>query len=92
MSSCLPVERSILSCLAASDTPSSLEIKHRIDSPLHQNAKAIPNKNLLQARKGAYKPAYKQNRKFTPNESQGLQCPIGAYKAIQLTVIDFEYF
>jgi len=47
-----------------------LEIKHRIDSPLPQNAKPLLNKDLLQAGNGAYKPAYKQNRKVTPNEAK----------------------
>ena len=47
-------------------------IKHRFDSPLHQNAKPLPNSDLPQAGNGAYKPAYKQNRKVTSNEAQKL--------------------
>jgi len=47
-----------------------LEIKHRIDSPLPQNAKPPLNRDLPQAGNGAYKPAYKQNRKVTANEAQ----------------------
>ena len=45
------------------DTANSLEIKHRIDSPLPQNAKPLLNKDLPQAGNGAYKPAYKQTEK-----------------------------
>jgi hypothetical protein len=45
-------------------------VKHRIDSPLHQNAKPLLNKDLSQAGNSAYKPAYKQNRKITLNEAQ----------------------
>jgi hypothetical protein len=52
------------------DTPSSLEIMHRIDSPLPQNVKPLLNKDLPQAGNGDYKPAYKQYRKVTPNETQ----------------------
>ncbi len=37
---------------------------------MHENAKSILNKNLLKAGNGAYKSAYKQNRKITPNEGQ----------------------
>ena len=55
------------------DTANSLEIKHRIDSPLPQNAKPPLNKDLPQAGNGAYKPAYKQNRKVTSNEAQEIQ-------------------
>ncbi len=54
------------------DTANSLEIKHRIDSPLPQNAKPLPNSDLPQATNDAYKPAYKQNRKITSNEVQKL--------------------
>jgi len=40
---------------------------------VHQNAKPLVNKDLQQAGSGAYKPAYKQNRKITPNEAQSIE-------------------
>ena len=43
---------------------------HRIDSPLHQNAKPLPNSDLLQATNNAYKVAYKQYQKVAANEVQ----------------------
>jgi hypothetical protein len=35
---------------------------------VHKNGKPLLNKDLPQAEKGAYKPAYKKNRKIAPNE------------------------
>ena len=42
----------------------------RIDSPMHKNAKSLPNRDLLPARNGAYKSAYKQNRKNAIDEAK----------------------
>jgi len=60
----------MLSSTTSAEKPSKLG--HRIDSPLHQNAKPLPNSDLLQATNATYKPAYKQNRKITSNEVQKL--------------------
>jgi len=40
---------------------------HRIQCPLRENAKSLNIKDLQQAEKGAYKPAYKKSQK-TPGD------------------------
>jgi hypothetical protein len=42
---------------------------HRIDSPVHKNNNPLINKDLLQARIDAYKPAYKQKKENAPNQA-----------------------
>jgi hypothetical protein len=40
---------------------------------VHENNKSLLNKDLLQTGNGAYKPAYKQNRKNAKNEAEELE-------------------
>jgi hypothetical protein len=44
---------------------------------LPQNAKPLLRKDLSQAGNGTYKPAYKENRKVTPNEAQNPEAASG---------------
>ncbi|MCK4628345.1 MAG: hypothetical protein KAT56_05040, partial [Sedimentisphaerales bacterium] len=44
----------------------------RIRNPLTQNDNDCENKDLQQSKTGAYKPAYKQIQKNTPNQTETL--------------------
>ena len=74
MSFCLPVKLSALAFdMISSPTHLWLHTRrsgHRIDSPVHKNAKLLLNKNLTPAGNSAYKPAYKQKRNNVSNEGQ----------------------
>jgi len=49
---------------------------------VYKNSKPILNKDLPQAGNSAYKSAYKQNRKITPNKAQGLPSDLAEILAV----------